>query len=315
MIERLEITQRFNFKKSNKHYECFVIDLVSKNAYFNISEMIYPDQYFEGSLSTEHPFALILNDLKSRVSSEIFFIDEKSAEYFRCEFSKLELFDDFEGETCRYFEKLENIYSCNVNVYYTDRYEEYCIKNKFPGKWLEFNELLFKMFSFDVLNVAHLEKIVTGLFFDVRKDGVYSADKLKLTSLEFGHFETDSVPHSNFMIDFNLNKITGYLEKDNLDSGLVLNLLDEYGVYRWIFKDAQKKSSSHDSPVIDGYDWYLELVFEDSIIWNLSGHDEYPDTYPLLALKIRDLTGLDLLEIESIPEEEIEFFNSYAKKS
>ena len=38
MLEKIEITQRFNFKKLNKHYECFIIDLLSKKAYFNINE-------------------------------------------------------------------------------------------------------------------------------------------------------------------------------------------------------------------------------------------------------------------------------------
>ena len=315
MIERLEITQRFNFKKSNKHYECFIIDLVNGNAYFNISEMIYPDQYFEGNLSTEDSFALILNDLKSRVTSRIFHLDEKSRESFKNDFMELDLFNDFEGESFRYFEKLENVYSCNVNVYYSDKYEECCIKNDFPLRWLEFSDLLIRMFNFDVLNVGHLENIVTGLFFDIESDGVYRGEKLDLISLEFGHYESDTLPHSNFIIDFNAGNISGYLEEENIDSELILSLLSEYDVYQWIFKDYHKKSENHDSVILDGYDWYLELIFEDSVIWNLSGHNEYPDSYPALASKIREMTSFDLLELESIPEDEIELFNNYAKKS
>lgn len=315
MIERIEITQRFNFKKSNKHYECFIIDLASKNAYFNISEMIYPDEFFEGNLSCENSFALILNDLKSRVSSEILYLDEKAADDFRKEFDELELFDEFESESFNYFEKLENIYSCNVNIYYTDKYEEYSIKNNFPVNWIEFNNLLIKLVNFDVLNIAYLENIVTGLFFDIKKDGIYFNDKLEVTSLEFGHFKEGSLPHSNFSIDFNSREITGYLEKENVNLDVILKLLEDYHVYEWIFKSQQKKAENHDSMLLDGYDWYLEMIFDNSVIWNLCGHNEYPDTYPALALKIRELTGLDLLERECIPDEDIELFNNYTKKS
>ena len=95
---------------------------------------------------------------------------------------------------------------------------------------------------------------------------------------------------------------------------ILFNLLEKYGVYEWIFKDYHNKSKNHDSPVLDGYDWYLELVFNDSIVWNILGHNEYPDTYLCLAYEVEKLTSLDLLEIETIPEDEIELFNYYGKQ-
>ena len=36
MIEKIEITQRFNFKRLNRHYECFTIDMVNNNAYYKM---------------------------------------------------------------------------------------------------------------------------------------------------------------------------------------------------------------------------------------------------------------------------------------
>ena len=95
---------------------------------------------------------------------------------------------------------------------------------------------------------------------------------------------------------------------------ILYDLLEKYGVYEWIFESYQNKSKNHDSPVLDGYDWYLELVFNNSIIWNILGHNEYPDTYLCLAYDVKKLTSLDLLEIESIPQEEIELFNNYGKE-
>ncbi len=318
MLEKIEIIQRFNFKKLNKHYDCFIIDLVRGNAYFNINEMIYPDRFFETNYLASYPWSPILNDLKKRVSSKIHRLDEKSIDYIQKKFADLKLFNDFESESFSYFEKLENVYSCNINLYFSGDYQEYCIKNNFPENWMKFGEMLFEIFNFDVLNISNLEKIVTNLFFNICRDGIYDKkdNKLELTSLEFGHYEVYpyDTPHPSVMVDVENREITGYYEKEDIDLTVLYNLLEKYGVYEWIFESYQNKSKNHDSPVLDGYDWYLELVFNNSIIWNILGHNEYPDTYLCLAYEVKKLTGLDLLEIESIPPEEIELFNNYGKE-
>ena len=318
MLEKIEIIQRFNFKKLNKHYDCFIIDLVRGNAYFNINEMIYPDRFFETNYLASYPWSPILNDLKKRVSSKIHHLDEKSIDYIQKKFADLKLFNDFESESFSYFEKLENVYSCNINLYFSGDYQEYCIKNNFPENWMKFGEMLFEIFNFDVLNISNLEKIVTNLFFNICLDGIYDKkdNKLELTSLEFGHYEVYpyDTPHPSVMVDVENREITGYYEKEDIDLTVLYNLLEKYGVYEWIFESYQNKSKNHDSPVLDGYDWYLELVFNNSIIWNILGHNEYPDTYLCLAYEVKKLTGLDLLEIESIPPEEIELFNNYGKE-
>ena len=318
MLEKIEIIQRFNFKKLNKHYDCFIIDLVRGNAYFNINEMIYPDRFFETNYLASYPWSPILNDLKKRVSSKIHHLDEKSIDYIQKKFADLKLFNDFESESFSYFEKLENVYSCNINLYFSGDYQEYCIKNNFPENWMKFGEMLFEIFNFDVLNISNLEKIVTNLFFNICRDGIYDKkdNKLELTSLEFGHYEVYpyDTPHPSVMVDVENREITGYYEKEDIDLTVLYNLLEKYGVYEWIFESYQNKSKNHDSPVLDGYDWYMELVFNNSIIWNILGHNEYPDTYLCLAYDVKKLTGLDLLEIESIPQEEIELFNNYGKE-
>ena len=318
MLEKIEIIQRFNFKKLNKHYDCFIIDLVRGNAYFNINEMIYPDRFFETNYLASYPWSPILNDLKKRVSSKIHRLDEKSIDYIQKKFADLKLFNDFESESFSYFEKLENVYSCNINLYFSGDYQEYCIKNNFPENWMKFGEMLFEIFNFDVLNISNLEKIVTNLFFNIQHDGVYDKknNRLELTSIEFGHYEVYpyDTPHPSVMVDVENREITGYYEKEDIDLTVLYNLLEKYGVYEWIFESYQNKSKNHDSPVLDGYDWYLELVFNNSIIWNILGHNEYPDTYLCLAYDVKKLTGLDLLEIESIPQEEIELFNNYGKE-
>ena len=280
--------------------------------------MIYPDRFFETNYLASYPWSPILNDLKKRVSSKIHRLDEKSIDYIQKKFADLKLFDDFESESFSYFEKLENVYSCNINLYFSGDYQEYCIKNNFPENWMKFGEMLFEIFNFDVLNISNLEKIVTNLFFNICRDGIYDKknNRLELTSIEFGHYEVYpyDTPHPSVMVDVENREITGYYEKEDIDLTVLYNLLEKYGVYEWIFESYQNKSKNHDSPVLDGYDWYLELVFNNSIIWNILGHNEYPDTYLCLAYDVKKLTGLDLLEIESIPQEEIELFNNYGKE-
>ena len=61
----------------------------------------------------------------------------------------------------------------------------------------------------------------------------------------------------------------------------------------------------------DGYDWYLEIVFEGDVIWHLFGYNDYPDTYVHLAYEIRDITQMDLLEINTIDEKDIKLFERY----
>lgn len=317
MIEKIEITQRFNFKKLNRHYECFIIDFINRNAYFKINERFHDEKFIEESCNCNNSWISIFTDLKSRVTTEIRHLDDNQINSFQNEFEDLNLFRGYESSDYMYFEKLETIYSCNINIYRSDEYEEYYIKNNFPGEWIKFSQLLVKLVGFDLLNIKNLQNIVTGLFHNIHKDGIYdkSGGKLKLTSVEFGHYENTpcTIPKPSIIIDLEQHIIEGYLEKENFNTDTVLSLLEKYGVYKWICKSYQMKSQNHDLNALEGYNWYLELVFNDSIIYNIQGYNEYPDTYPALALEIEKLTGLDLLERQSIPYDEIKKFNHYEK--
>ncbi len=317
MLEKIEITQRFNFKKLNRHYECFIIDFINKNAYFKINERFHDEKFIEKSYNCDNAWISVFTNLKSRVTSQIHYFDDNQISNFQAEFEELNLFSNFKSNSYSYFEKLETIYSCNISIYYTDNYEEYSIKNNFPPNWIEFNNLLVKLVDFDLLNIDNLRNLVTGLFYNIQKDGIYDKlnNKLELTSLEFGHY--DALPYASpkpsIIIDFSNMKIEGYFEKSDFDLAAVTDLLEKYGVYKWICSSYQKKSQIHDSAVLEGYNWYLEIVFNDSIISNIQGYNEYPDTYPSLALEVEKLTGLDLLERHSIPDDEIKIFNRYEK--
>jgi hypothetical protein len=50
------------------------------------------------------------------------------------------------------------------------------------------------------------------------------------------------------------------------------------------------------------------MVFEGGVIWHLFGYNEYPDTYVHLGREIKEITGMDLLEIATISQDDITLF-------
>lgn len=315
MIEKIEITQRFNFKRLNRHYECFTIDLVNKNAYYKISERGSGDKFLTEHSLCDDSWIEILVDLRRRMTSEIRHLSDSQIDQFIEDFDNLNLFEDFVCEEFTYFEKIELIYSCNVIVYSTDNFEEYSFKNNFPFKWVEFGEILKDLFNFDVLHLNYQKQLATPLFYDIRKDGVYNDDRLSLKTIEFGHYRTYpyELPKPRLIINFEKNTIEGYIEKKLTagDRELILGLLEKYHVYMWIFDEYHKKSNARDPDDLEGYDWYLEMVFEGNVIWHIFGYNDYPDTYVHLGREVMDITGMDLLEIGTISDGDLELFEKF----
>ena len=315
MIEKIEITQRFNFKRLNRHYECFTIDLVNKNAYYKISERGSGDKFLSENSLCDDSWIDILVDLRRKMTSKIYKLNNSQIDKFLSDFNNLNLFDDFHTQNFSYFEKIELIYSCNVIIYSSDNYEEYSFKTNFPKKWAEFGEILKELFNFDVLHLNYQKQLVTPLFFDVKKDGVYLSDKLDISSVEFGHYKTYpyELPNPRLIINFDKNTIDGYIEKEltGHDKNLILNLFEKYHIYSWIFEDYHMKSKTRDPDDLEGYDWYLEIIFKNNIIWHIFGYNEYPDTYVHLAREVLKITGMDLLEINTISSNDLKLFEKF----
>lgn len=315
MIEKIEITQRFNFKRLNRHYECFTIDLINKNAYYKISERGSGDKFVKENPLCDNTWVNILVDLRRKMTSEIHRLNDNQIQDFLNEYNDLKLFEDFESENFSYFEKIELIYSCNIIIYSTDNYEEYSFKNNYPKNWILFGELLKKIFNFDVLHLNYQKLLATPLYYDFKKDGVYFNEKLNIKSIEFGHYKTYpyELPNPRLIINFDENRIHGYIEKELTDNDkeLIYTLLEKYHVYLWIFNEYHNKSNTRDPDDLEGYDWYLEIVFENSIIWHIFGYNEYPDTYVHMAREIINITGMDLLEINTISNNDLELFEKF----
>ena len=300
MIEKIEITQRFNFKRLNRHYECFTIDFSSNMAYYKISERGSGDKFLAENSLCDDSWVDVLVDLRRKMTSEIRTFDDRQADDFLFDFTGLKLFEDFESEEFSYFEKLESIYSCIVIIYSTDGFEEYSFKNNFPKNWIAFGEMLKDFFNFDVLHLNYQRQFATPLYHDLRKDGVYlDGKKLKIKAIEFGHYRCYpyELPNPRLIVNFENKRIDGYIDRNMTDGDekTILELLERYHVYMWT------------------YDWYLEIVFEGDVIWHIFGYNDYPDTYLQLAREIIDLTEMDLLEINTIDEANVKLFEKYGK--
>lgn len=316
MIEKIEITQRFNFKRLNRHYECFTIDFSNNSAYYKISERGSGDKFLTESSFCDDSWIDILVDLRRKMTSEIRRFTYYEADEFLNKFKALDLFSDFESEKFSYFEKIELTYSCQIIIYSTDNYEEYSFKNNFPKNWTKFGEILYDLFNFDVLHMNYQKQLATPLFFDIEKDGVYvDGEALKIRTVEFGHYRTYpyDIPKPRIIIDFKNHNITGYIDKtlSESDEEIILELFAKYHIYKWIFNDYHKKSDARDPDDLEGYDWYLEIVFEENIIWHIFGYNDYPDTYVHLGREIIEITGMDLLEISTISEGDMELFEKF----
>ena len=314
MIEKIEITQRFNFKRLNRHYECFTIDFTTNSGYYKISERGSGDKFLSESPLCDSSWIDILVDLRSRMTSEIRTFTQKDGDEFLDEFNDLKLFEDFESERFLLFEKLELVYSCVVIIYSTDGYAEYSFKNSFPENWIRFGEILKGLVGFDVLHLNHQRQLATPLFYDIRNDGIHSdGERLAVKTIEFGHYRTYpyDLPHPRLIVDFESKSIDGYIERQMTpeDEMLILSLLEKYHVYQWIFREYHQKAQTRDPDDLEGYDWYLEIVFEKSVIWHIFGYNDYPDTYVHLAREIIEITGMDLLEVNTISDDDIELFD------
>ena len=319
MIEKIEIIQRFNFKRLNRHYESFTIDFANKNAYYKISERGSGDKFLDESLLCDDSWIDILVDLRRNMTSKIYRLSDIEINRFFSDFDNLKLFENFESENFLYFSKIELIYSCIVVIYSTDGYAEYSFKNNFPKNWVEFGEILKDLFKFDVLHLNYQKQLATPLFHDIKSDGVYDdGEKLSIKTIEFGHYRTYpfELPNPRLIINFENKSIDGYIQKEltQSDENTILNLLEKYHVYAWVLDEYHIKSHTRDPDDLEGYDWYLEMVFDGDVIWHIFGYNDYPDTYVHLAREIMDLTGMDLLEIETISAEDIALFEKIGDK-
>lgn len=181
------------------------------------------------------------------------------------------------------------------------RLQEYIhINLKYKEELIAFNEFLKSIFKFPIYDVSFLDTVVTEHDYDIKRQGIYlknTSDKLNLKYIDLditsGLF--------NFIIGWQIDfdkkifKYSGEIYKlNNKAIKTIKNLIETYGVYNWFYPEYYEKIEEDNEIGLDTPN--LEIIFTFDNDNKLIISESYPDTYPQLAFRIKEIFGLDLLK-------------------
>lgn len=318
MIEKIVIHQLYKFSYSFKIDYCFIIDFKNKLAYFS-----YDDK--KESLEYDYIISEESYDLYQNIHSFLFNdklnLSDDILNEFLDEFNNLNLFENYPKFNHIKFSDVDNLTRYIITIYKSNDYEIEYVLNNCPEKWGDFDKLLKKLFKYDVLNLNGLNKIIDDYIFEIKQNGIYfNGNKLSLTKINF-NFTDSEFNKSNFKLNFDEKTLEGtyykpclydfykkfpeedeYLIKlDEFQIKKIFHLLYKYGVYKWNQLEYYERIT-HKKTVsrwFDGYDWYLELIFEDVYVMVFGGSCEHPDTYFHFAKEMTELLKVDLFNCEN----------------
>ena len=310
-IKKIEISQSI-LLNGKKHYD-FTLDceksVISQDKYC----LNKPSKRNSRDLSGKNYFISQLF-YENSISNEIK-LDEVKLDNFLNEFNKL-IFPD--NKPLLWFHD-KSFYQNTITIQTPMGKKLYDLTNNYE-LWKKLGSLFEELLGFDVLNIKNFKMIINPFDYDICKDGVYdkqTGDKLSLEFIEYGHD-----PVLNLLIGHDiyvdcLNKTTsGLIEKDDLsddDIEKILSILEKNRVYEWVFDDFWNKAAYHPWAGLDGYNWYLSLIFEGNRVLNIGGGNDYPDTFVNLAENVMDFAHMDILKFKTIREEDIKLYKKYAE--
>lgn len=199
-------------------------------------------------------------------------------------------------------------YHINPNISYeiellkNGRIEDY-IGLDSKEKLIDFNNFLKSIFKFPIFEASFLDTIVTDYDYDIKRQGIYLKNTTHKLNLKHLNFKMTSGLF-NFIIGWSIDfdkkifKFSGdtyRLKNETIKT--INNLIETYGVYNWFYREYYEKieETGHDA-VLDGPNWELTFTFDEDKKLTFSNSNSYPDTYPQLAFRIKEIFGLDLLK-------------------
>lgn len=307
MKEKMGIYQRYNLGPQHYH-SYFEFDFKNKKAQL-ISQDITEDFRKDNALIyTDDSNLKIANSLLIAEENKIFDLNEDDCQKLYSEFDKIKYSHD---EEIPGIWQLSNITFSEKNFYddapeiFKIHESNYQYVNNYPKNWIPLGNLIIDLLGFDLLNI-NLNNLITPLYYNITSEGVYEKqtnNKLNLKKLNFNivSFEEPFNPF-NFSID-----------SEDSDFEKIIELLEDYGVYKWYDKDyAENIIESDDFNDFKGNSWFIELIFENGRVLNLRGDNAYPDTYIHLGNEILNFKE-DLLRINEIDKEQQNFIKSFGE--
>lgn len=298
MMEKMGIYQRYNL--GLQHYHSFIeFDFKNKKVQI-ISQDITEDFRKDDALIVNDDFNLKIAD-SLLIPNKTFNLTSEDCSKLHFEISKIQR--GFDEDITGIWELNDLVFNEKGTYESGGEYNRtYHYANRYPKNWLNLGKLIIDIFGYDLLNV-NLKNLITPLYYNITPDGVYNKqtmDKLKLKKLNFNISSFEEPFNSfNFSID----------EKDD-DFYKVVELLEDYGVYKWYDKDYAENIFEHDDfNDFKGNSWFIELIFENGKVLNLRGDNAFPDTYIHLGNEIMKFKN-DLLKINEIDDEKQDFINS-----
>lgn len=277
-----------------------------------INQKLIPDTHYNVDYNHDYDLEIYNLSLKN-VPKKEFKLDSNKLKDFLDEFNQL----DFIGSKHHHCLFLHGNFENSLEITYPTGEVSYDFKYN-PQTWIQLGKSLNKLVGFDILNINNSKQAITSLHYDFKRDGVYDKmtnKKLKLKSLSYSHGPVLRWGFSkyNFKIDFD-RKTLMCLDQKNLTSTeikLIFDLIEKYHIYQLDDEKYWQKLIYHEWSGLDGYNWRLNLVFEDDKHWSVGCSNDYPDIFTHLAFEIIDLTGKDMLNVRSIGEEDLKLYKKY----
>lgn len=301
-IKKIEINYKLNF----------VVTLHNRFEIDCINQKLIPNKNYNVDYNHDYDLEIYNLSLKN-VPKKEFKLDSNKLKDFLDEFNQL----DFIGSKHHHCLFLHGNFENSLEITYPTGEVSYDFKYN-PQTWIQLGKSLNKLVGFDILNINNSKQTITSLHYDFKRDGVYDKrtnKKLKLKSLSYSHGPVLRWGFSkyNFKIDFD-RKTLMCLGQKNLtgtEIKLIFDLIEKYHIYQLDDEKYWQKLIYHKWPGLDGYNWRLNLVFEDDKHWSIGCSNDYPDIFTHLAFEIIDLTGKDMLNVRSIGKEDLKLYKKY----
>ena len=277
-----------------------------------INQKLIPDTHYNVDYNHDYDLEVYNLSLKN-VPKKEFKLDSNKLKDFLDEFNQL----DFIGSKHHHCLFLHGNFENSLEITYPTGEVSYDFKYN-PQTWIQLGKSLNKLVGFDILNINNSKQAITSLHYDFKRDGVYDKmtnKKLKLKSLSYRHGPVLRWGFSkyNFKIDFD-RKTLMCLGQKNLtgtEIKLIFDLIEKYHIYQLDDEKYWQKLIYHEWSGLDGYNWRLNLVFEDDKHWSVGCSNDYPYIFTHLAFEIIDLTGKDMLNVRSIGKEDLKLYKKY----
>lgn len=295
MFDEIRFSQRFYYEGEIIN-STFQIKLDKHEAKFTKYE--YP---YNGELDKNNPKFKKAIEFKQKTSNKVnktFRLTDNEISLIKSEIDKMRC-TDFQ----KHGYKINHQVSYGIEFLKSGYIEEHInINLKYKDELIALNNFLISIFNFPIFDTSFLDTVVTEHDYDIKRHGIYlknTTNKLNLKHLDFditsGMF--------NFIIGWSIDfdkrifKFSGETCKlNNKTIKTIYSLIETYGVYNWFYPEYYEKIEDRDELALDGPRWELTFDFEDDKKLIIADSGGYPDTYPQLAFKIKEIFGLDLLE-------------------